>query len=99
MIPLFGRDHSLHERYQLVVEERVKGTVVDSPRLSIDDLDVYESDPLKFFDEVTLRQSPGYSTGPGRWVRQHFGRQSVLLNCDIRYAKTSPRLEHACTFG
>lgn len=74
------RDETAHECEQIVLEQGIEDAIVDPPGPPLDHFHVFEPNLLQFLDEVTLRQGPGHSAGPRRGMRQHFGRQGVLLD-------------------
>jgi hypothetical protein len=75
--------HALHQRDQVIVEKRIQSAVTNTPRLTTLDLDRVEADPLKFLDEVTLRQGPGHSAGPSGRMGEDLGWERVLLHRDV----------------
>jgi hypothetical protein len=72
-----------HQSNEIVVEEWIKGAIVDAERTSIDYLDFGEACLCKFLDEVTLRQGAGHSPGPRGWVSQDFRRQITLVHREV----------------
>ena len=76
----------MHQPEQSFVEQRVERQVVDAERLALKHVDLTEPGSLEFLDEVTLRQGPGQSPGPGGWMRQNLRRELALVEGQIRYA-------------
>lgn len=96
---LLRRDHLSHKGYELVIEQGVHRAFIDAPWGPVQDLDRLESNPLQFVDEVTLRQGPGHSAGPGGGMCEDFWRKRVLLDRDVGDAETPSRLQHPSAFG
>lgn len=60
------RGHELaHQLDEIRAEQGIPGCLVEPERVALHHLYIYEPDPFQFVDEDTLRQSSGYSTGPG----------------------------------
>src|SRR5687768_29381 len=96
---LLGWDHLPHQGHEVIVEQRIHRALVDPPWGSVQNLDRAESDPLHFLDEVTLRQGPGHSAGPGRRMCEDFGWKRVLLDRDVGDAETASGFQNPSTFG
>lgn len=72
---LVRRDEATHQGNQIFIEERIEGTVGDTPGPPVHDLDALEPGGTEFLDEVTLRQGARHSAGPRGRVRHHLRRQ------------------------
>ena len=96
---VIGRDEASHQLDQFARKERIEREVVDRDRLSMVHDDLAETRLLDFLDEVTLRQSAGYSTGPGCRVQHDLGRELLVPDGQIRHREPAARFHDACTLG
>ena len=94
-----GWDERAHKVQQLVGEEWVEGAVVDVEWLAIEDLDGAKAGLLEVADEGTLRQGAGRSAGPGRRMREHFGREFFLLDGEVGHTELPVGSQHTRAFG
>lgn len=86
-----GRDQGAHGGEELLGEERVEGTVLDSHRQPLAHLDLDESGSLQLPDEVTLRQRAGDSPGPGCGMSEDLGGKVRVLEGHVGHTELSAR--------
>jgi len=82
LLPL-GWDEGAHEVEHVGREEGIEGAVVDAHGRAFEDLDLGEAGPFEFGDEVTLRQGPGHSAGPGGGVGEDLGWELFLGDGEV----------------
>ena len=93
------RDEGAHQSEDVGREERVESAVVDAHRRAFEDLDLGETGPFEFYDEVTLRQRAGHSAGPGGGMGEDLGWELFLGDGEVGDGELAAGPEHAGAFG
>lgn len=87
---LVGWEECAHQIDQLSGEERVPRRIVDGEGTPPDDVELREPDLGDLVCEDTLREGPGYSTGPGGRVGEDLRGQLLLTDGQVRGDQPPP---------